>query len=114
MGEGEAGGGGGGGAEGEAAGGPWLEVVEGEAELRESRVWRVAAEEELRWGPWTEEGGEEEGLLSHPWTAAGEGVEQSSGGGEGEGEELRHGKEVVEVPASSARSSQPPLLPSSQ
>lgn len=64
--EGEAGGdGGGGGEEGEVPGGPWLEVVEEEAELQESQVWRAAAEEELRRGPWTEEG-EEEGLLSHP------------------------------------------------
>lgn len=78
-----------------AAGGPWLEEVEEEAELQESQVWRAAAAEEPRRGPSTEEG-EEEGLLSHPWTAEGEGAEQSSGGGQAEEEELRHGKEVVE------------------
>lgn len=113
----EAGGvGGGGGEEEEEAGGPWLEVVEEEAELRESQVWKAVAEEELRRGPWTEEGEEEEeGLLSHPWTAAA--AEQSSGGGPGEEEEeegLRYDKEVVEVPASSVHSSRLPLLPSSQ
>lgn len=80
------------------AGGPWLEVVEEEAELRESQVWRAAAEEELRMGPWREEGEEEAGLLSHPWTAEAEGAEQSSGGGPAAEEEgLLHGKEVVEV-----------------
>lgn len=89
--------------------------MEEEAELRESQVWRAAVEEELRTGPLREEGEEEEGLLSHLWTAEGEGAEQSSGGGPAAEEEgLLHGKEVVEVPASSARSSQPPPLPSSQ
>lgn len=74
-----------------------MEVVE-EAELQESPVWRVAAEEELRRGPATEEGEEVEGLLFHPWKAEGEGAEQSSEGGQAVEEEvLRHGKEVVEV-----------------
>lgn len=82
---------------GEAAGGPWLEVVEEEAELQESQVWRAAAEEELRRALSTEEEGEQEGLLSHPWTVEGEEAEQSSGVEQAAAEGLHHGKEAVEV-----------------
>lgn len=96
--EGEAGDGDGdgdGGEEEEAAGGLLLwEVVE-EVGLLEFPVWRAVVEEELRRGPWTEEG--EEGLRGCLWTGEEEEVELSCGGAEEEEEGHRHEKEVVEV-----------------
>lgn len=96
--EGEAGDGDGdGGEEEEAAGGLLLWGAVEEAGLLEFPVWRAVVEEELRRGPWTEEG--EEGLRGHLWTGEEEEeeVELSCGGAEEEEEGHRHGKEVVEV-----------------